>query len=186
MFYDERINAECGKMYRTGIILTTILTAVYGSMRAFYLRLEGDLRVKYLLLELIVVVGGLAILLVGSFLYGRHLDERVTFNKYRYYRKFGPLFLIIVISACIIAMLPSLQYSDHYVSSTYPGTMLPNAYIALFASMGCAYFFFHFKMKDISVNYLFIEDSHYYRRRKLLPPLKNSAMNPTATPEHCG
>jgi len=167
MFHDERINAECGKMYRRGILLTTILTALAGCLRAFYLLyLKNEVEVKYLLLEAIIVISGVTILLIGLILYGRCADERETFHMYRYYRKLGPLFLIIIGVACMVALLPGMLYTDKYIyqSMVHTVPMIPNAYIALLVGIGSIYFLFHFKAKDISVNYSFIEDPRYYKR----------------------
>ena len=33
MFNDERINAECGKIYSRGILLAVLLTLVYAALR---------------------------------------------------------------------------------------------------------------------------------------------------------
>jgi hypothetical protein len=107
-------------------------------------------------MELIIVIGGVIILLIGSFLFVRHTDERIIFKKHKYYRNAGYVFLALVMFACMIS-LPFVFRNEDEV-------LLPNAYIAMLVGLGCVYFSFNFKLKGISFNYSFIEEDHYYKR----------------------
>ena len=71
MFYDERINAECGKMYQRGILYATILTAFFGALRAVELYALNAWQARYLLTELTIVISGIVILLIGLARFGR-------------------------------------------------------------------------------------------------------------------
>lgn len=156
MFHDERINAECGKMYRRGILLATLLTALSGCLRALLLYRFNNLNVRYLSLEFIVVISGALILLTGALLFIRDSDERVMFNKYKYYCNAGRLFLLVLVIACVISMQPTFVYGNDFD--------IPKRYSAIFLGFGCVYYFFHLRLKNISVNYSFIEDDHYHKK----------------------
>lgn len=43
MFNDERINAECGKIYSRGILLAVLLTLVYAAVRTAVLVIQDSL-----------------------------------------------------------------------------------------------------------------------------------------------
>ena len=156
MFYDERINAECGKMYQRGILYATILTAFFGALRAVELYALNAWQARYLLTELTIVISGIVILLIGLARFGRQRDERVIFEKHRYYLNAGKVFLLLALSGYVIYVPFSLGRSAD--------SMPPNQLILMLEALGCIYFFYHFKNKGINFNYSFIEQEKYYGR----------------------
>lgn len=156
MFFDERINAECGKMYQRGILYATILTAFFGALRAVELYALNAWQARYLLTELTIVISGIVILLIGLARFGRQRDERVIFEKHRYYLNAGKAFLLLALSGYVIYVPFSLEGSAD--------SMPPNQLILMLESLGCIYFFYHFKNKGINFNYSFIEQENYYGR----------------------
>ena len=43
MFNDERINAECGRIYSTGILTTVLITFIYALSRTVTLSIQGKM-----------------------------------------------------------------------------------------------------------------------------------------------
>ena len=97
MFYDERINAELGKIYRKGILIATLIGLFYGAFHILYLSFAEQLAIKYLFTELFIVVGGILILLIGAVRFLKAKDERIAFQKHSYYLKAGKIFLVLAL-----------------------------------------------------------------------------------------
>lgn len=58
MFYDERINSECGRIYKRGILLATLLTLIYGLSRLYYVIGLNRFNTVHFLMEICVVGTG--------------------------------------------------------------------------------------------------------------------------------
>lgn len=169
MFYDERINAESGKLYERGIWMATIIGLLYGVLRAGYLAVIDRFSVQYLLTELILVLCGSAIGLIGAIRFGQGGDERTVFEKHRYYLRAGKLFLLVTFSGYAL----SIPFA---IDKSFPD-MPTNELILFLEVLGYLYFFYHFKSKEINFNYSFIaEDKRTYYNRVLANIGKLSAL----------
>lgn len=156
MFYDERINLECGKIYRRGIGYATMVAGVYGAFRAVYLQRIGHLHAEYLLTELSIAICGIIILLIGAARFGWSRDERSVYEKHQYYLGAAKVFLITGLAgyAVTIPLSWSKPFSD-----------FPMNYLIIFLEvLGAIYLFYAFKTREINFNYSVIaeEKKVYY------------------------
>lgn len=157
MFNDERINLECGRIYRRGIGYATVVTVLYGALRAAYLWRIGHLQTEYLLTELSIVICGALILLTGAARFGWTRDERSIYEEHRYYLSAAKVFLVAGLAGYAISMP---------LSWNRPFSDLPVNYLILFLEvLGAIYLFYAFKTREINFNYTVIaeEKRGYYR-----------------------
>ena len=84
MFNDERINAECGKIYKRGILLAVLVTLAYALSRTVTLAIQGTLQVVFTYTEFVILLYGGGILLTGVFRFYKDRDERVEFEKHAF------------------------------------------------------------------------------------------------------
>ena len=150
MFNDERINRVCARVYRTGILLAVLYTALYGVYHAVTAGIRGSL----LVMEVIIILTGCVILLVGLFSGGLSRDERAEEQRHRYYLTAGKVFVVMALLGYAISI--SLQGVSGYPHNTLVSRLL---------TLGCVYFFYTFKRNEVSFNYTFIDEppSAYYR-----------------------
>ena len=155
MFYDERINHECGKIYRWGIGGATAISALYGVFRGIYLRSIGYLHIAYLLTELSIVTCGIIILLIGAFRFWGQRDERSEYEKHQYYLDAAKVFLITGLAGYAVSVS---------VSRNRPVNDMPVNFLIVFLEvLGAIYLFYTFKTRDINFNYTVIgEDKKTY------------------------
>ena len=155
MFYDERINHECGKIYRWGICGATMITALYGVFRGMHLHSIGHLYMAYLLTELSIVVCGVIILLVGVFRFGGQRDERNVYEKHQFYLGAAKVFLVTGLAGYAVSVP---------ISWSRPVDDLPVNFLIIFLEViGAIYLFYSFKTREINFNYTVIgEDKKTY------------------------
>ncbi len=161
MFYDERINHECGKIYRWGIGGATMITALYGVFRGIYLQSIGHLHIEYLLTELSIVICGLLILLIGVLRFGWQRDERSEYERHQYYLDAAKVFLITGLAGYAVSVS---------ISWNRPVNDMPVNFLIIFLEViGAIYLFYSFKTREINFNYTVIGEekkvyySHVYR-----------------------
>ena len=154
MFNDERINSTCGAIYRRGILLAVLYTALFGGARIL---LTGGFRLSRFLTEAAILAAGGIILLIGLIRWGFARDERAVFEKHNYYLTAGKVFVVAALAGYAVSIPLRME-----VSNDYP----VNELILHLETLGCVYFFFAFKRNSVSFNYTFIDEPNggYYRR----------------------
>ena len=148
-FNDERINRDCGSIYRLGILLATLFTLVFGAVRAVYLYRIGQLSVRYMLTEGAIVLAGAIILLIGFIRFPRLEDERIIFERASYYLAASKAFLVAALGGYAL----SIPYAFEKRFSDLP----LNHLILVLEVFAYLYFSFSFKQKRIYFNYGIIE-----------------------------
>ena len=66
MFYDERINAEQGRAYRTAMIFSLILMMLYGALHGALLVSSGSMHVALMSVELFCGIGTAILIAYGE------------------------------------------------------------------------------------------------------------------------
>ncbi len=166
-FYDERINAECGKIYQRGILYATVVALVYGMLHFWSLsnayaqliaiKTFSRFYVSFLP-EATVFVSGCIILLTGFLLHGRTKDERELFGKHSYYLTAAKVFVIVA----FVGYAVTIPFSTSKLQND-----VPQNYLALlFETLGVIYLYYTFKKRYIFFNYSFIHERKgiYYKR----------------------
>lgn len=149
MFYDERIHAESGKIYKRGIFLAVLAAIAYALIRM----LSTGFAAKNYMAELFVAVCGICILLGGLVRFYGAADERTESEKHTYYFNAGKLMIIAAISGYALT-LPFVRQGNDFPA---------NHFIIILEMLGYMYFFYSFKSRDINFNYTFIaEDKRAY------------------------
>ena len=158
MFNDERINAECGKTYKTGILLAVLLTLAYALVRCNTLLMQGTLETIVTYTEAVILLVGAGILIAGAILFRDKSDERIAASSHRFYQKAGKAFIIAVFATYILTI--------PFTTSEMLGGQAHNHLLLMLEVIGCLYLFYAFKTRRINFNYSFIaeEGSVYYRR----------------------
>lgn len=158
MFNDERINAECGKIYSRGILLAVLLTLVYAAVRTAVLVIQDSLVSVLTYTEAVILIFGIGILVTGALRFRKDGDERTAFERCSFYKKAGRLFIIAVLGTYILTI--------PFTSEEMLGGEGYNQLLFLLEIVGCLYAFYAFKTRDINFNYSFIAESTgvYYRR----------------------
>lgn len=158
MFNDERINAECGKIYSRGILLAVLLTLVYAAVRTAVLVIQDSLVSVLTYTEAVILIVGIGILVTGALRFRKDGDERTAFERCSFYKKAGRSFIIAVLGTYILTI--------PFTSEEMLGGEGYNQLLSLLEIVGCLYAFYAFKTRDINFNYSFIAESTgvYYRR----------------------
>lgn len=158
MFNDERINAECGKIYSRGILLAVLLTLVYAALRTAVLVIQDSLVSVLTYTEAVILIFGIGILVTGALRFRKDGDERTAFERCSFYKKAGRSFIIAVLGTYILTI--------PFTSEEMLGGEGYNQLLFLLEIVGCLYAFYAFKTRDINFNYSFIAESTgvYYRR----------------------
>lgn len=158
MFNDERINAECGKIYSRGILLAVLLTLVYAALRTAVLVIQDSLVSVLTYTEAVILIVGIGILVTGALKFRKDGDERTAFERCSFYKKAGRSFIIAVLGTYILTI--------PFTSEEMLGGEGYNQLLFLLEIVGCLYAFYAFKTRDINFNYSFIAESTgvYYRR----------------------
>ena len=158
MFNDERINAECGKIYSRGILLAVLLTLVYAAVRTAVLVIQDSLVSVLTYTEAVILIFGIGILVTGALRFRKDGDERTAFERCSFYKKAGRSFIIAVFGTYILTI--------PFTSEEMLGGEGYNQLLFLLEIVGCLYAFYAFKTRDINFNYSFIAESTgvYYRR----------------------
>lgn len=158
MFNDERINAECGKIYSRGILLAVLLTLVYAAVRTAVLVIQDSLVSVLTYTEAVILIFGIGILVTGALKFRKDGDERTAFERCSFYKKAGRSFIIAVFGTYILTI--------PFTSEEMLGGEGYNQLLSLLEIVGCLYAFYAFKTRDINFNYSFIAESTgvYYRR----------------------
>lgn len=166
-FYDERINAACGRIYHRGILYATVVALCYGLLHFWALssayaewitiRTFSSFYV-FFLPETTIFISGCVILLAGVLLHGRAKDERELFEKHNYYLSAAKVFVIVA----FIGYAFTIPFSTEKLSNDVPLNYLTR----LFETLGVIYLYYAFKKRDIFFNYSFIHESKgpYYKR----------------------
>jgi len=158
MFNDERINAECGKIYSKGILAAVLISLIYVLTRTVTLALQGELHTILTYTEAVILILGIGILSVGTFRFRNNGDERIAFEKHEFYKRSAKLFVIAVFGAYILTI--------PFTTSEMLGGQTHNHLLILLEVVGYLYLFYAFKTKEININYSFIAEDgwHYYSR----------------------
>lgn len=158
MFNDERINAECGKIYSRGILLAVLLTLVYAAVRTAVLVIQDSLVSILTYTEAVILIFGIGILVTGALRFRKDGDERTAFERCSFYKKAGRSFIIAVLGTYILTI--------PFTSEEMLGGEGYNQLLSLLEIVGCLYAFYAFKTRNINFNYSFIAESTgvYYRR----------------------
>lgn len=158
MFNDERINAECGKIYRRGILLAVIITLIYATSRSVTLALQGLLHSVVTYTEAVILILGAGILIVGTLRFCKDRDERTLYDQHMFYKKAAVIYVIAVLGTYILTI--------PFTSDKMLGGQTHNHLLILLEIVEFLYLIYSFKSKDININYSFIADGgwRYYRR----------------------
>ncbi len=158
MFNDERINAECGRIYSTGILTTVLITFIYALSRTVTLSIQGKMHTVLTYTEAVIFILGLGILLIGAIRFRGNGDERILFEKHEFYRKAAKIFVIAVFGTYILTI--------PFTTGEMLGEQPHNHLLLLLEVIGYLYLFYAFKTKDININYSFIAENgwNYYSR----------------------
>lgn len=157
-FDDERINYESGRIYQWGIFWAVLYTALFTLSRLLFLGNAEGVSVSLFVSEITVIAFGTVILLIGFIRWGVSKDERGITEKHRYYLTAGKVFLIAAVAgyALSIPLRSNSEVNDYAI----------NELLLQLEVLGCVYFFFAFKRRQISFNYTFIQETGwgYYGR----------------------
>lgn len=158
MFDDERINAECGKIYSRGILLAVIVTLLYTVIRTITLVIQDSFYSFMTYTEAVILILGIGILLVGFVKFRRNGDERTAFERHSFYKKAGKAFIIAVFGTYILTI--------PFTTTEMLGGQYHNHLLILLEILGYLYIFYTFKTREININYSFIAEkgSRYYGR----------------------
>ena len=158
MFNDERINAECGKIYSKGILFAVIITLIYTVSRTITLFIQNTFHSFVTYTEAVILILGIGILLVGTIKFRVGGDERAAFERHSFYKKAAKTF-IIAIFATYILTIP-------FTTEEMLGGQYHNHLLILLEVLGYLYIFYAFKTKEININYTFIAEKGwgYYSR----------------------
>ena len=158
MFDDERINAECGKIYSRGILFAVIVTLLYTVIRTITLVIQDSFYSFMTYTEAVILILGIGILLVGFVKFHRNGDERTAFERHSFYKKAGKAFIIAVFGAYILTI--------PFTTTEMLGGQYHNHLLILLEILGYLYIFYTFKTREININYSFIAEkgSRYYGR----------------------
>ena len=158
MFDDERIHAECGKIYSRGILLAVIVTLLYTISRTITLVIQDSFYSFMTYTEAVILILGTGILLVGFVKFRRNGDERTAFERHSFYKKAGKAFIIAVFGAYILTI--------PFTTAEMLGGQYHNHLLILLEILGYLYIFYTFKTREININYSFIAEkgSRYYGR----------------------
>lgn len=158
MFNDERINYESGRIYQWGILWAVLYTVVFALSRLLFLGNAEGVSVSLFVSEIAVIASGTVILFVGLIRWGVGRDERHIAEKHRYYLTAGKVFLIAAVAgyALSIPLRSNSGLNDYAI----------NELLLQLEVLGCVYFLFAFKRRQISFNYTFIGEPNrvYYLR----------------------
>lgn len=157
MFNDERINAECGKIYSRGILLAVLITCIYTLSRTVTLIIQGNLHAVFTFTETIILILGIGILSVGTVRFRKDRDERTLYEQHMFYKKAAKAFVIAVFATYILTI--------PFTTEEMLGGQPHNHLLLLLEVLGYLYLFYSFKTKEININYSFIDKdpSAYYR-----------------------
>ena len=162
MFYDERIEKAKGRISRNAIILSVLISAVFGAIRLANI-LKNTEQSKYLclvILEAVIIFGGSVCLLIGFTRSMMHLkDERTIFEESCFYNKASSVLIktVTVVFAVFLPIVLHLGLPNHYTGGEF-GRIL----FVLFFVVGI-YVIYGFRRNDIYFNYSIMEDEHYYK-----------------------
>ena len=158
MFYDERINNECGRIYKRGIIYAVLVTLIYGVFRSLPFIAAKEYNCIFSILEAAIILCGAVILIIDFIKFKGLRDERTVFERHGYYLKCIKVFLGTTLAAYVVA-IPTVPKS----SIT---TISPNHLLLILQVLGYVYTFYSFKSRDINFNYSFVaeEKRAYYSK----------------------
>lgn len=158
MFNDERINAECGKVYSKGILYAVLVTLLYTVSRTITLTLQNEFLTFVTYTEAVILILGIGILLVGVIRFRIGGDERTAFERHSFYKKAAKAFILAVFGTYILTI--------PFTTEEMLGGQSHNHLLILLEVLGCLYIFYTFKTKEININYSFIAEKgwHYYSR----------------------
>lgn len=158
MFNDERINAECGKIYSKGILFAVLITFFYTVSRTITLIIQNSFHTFLTYTEAVILILGIGILVVGSIRFRVGGDERTVFERHSFYKKAAKVFIIAVFGAYILTI--------PFTTKEMLGGQSHNHLLILLEVLGYLYIFYAFKTKEININYSFIAENgwNYYSR----------------------
>ena len=158
MFNDERINAECGKIYSKGILFAVIITLIYTVSRTITLFIQNTFHSFVTYTEAVILILGIGILLVGTLKFRAGGDERTAFERHSFYKKAAKAFIIAVFATYILTI--------PFTTEEMLGGQYHNHLLILLEVLGYLYIFYAFKTKEININYSLIAEKGwgYYSR----------------------
>lgn len=167
MFNDERINIQCGKIYRNGIFILLCVTVLYTMGKIVTFQSQGAECfggilgfVSYFFCELAVIISCITIFLYALLKFGTEKDERYYFERSKYYLNSAKILLIIELSAYVLPV-PFLRDSE-YIKITRNYMSL----VVVCETLAYIYIYYNFRKNGININYSFIFESKrdYYRK----------------------
>jgi len=158
MFHDERINAECGKIYSRGILFAVLVTLLYTVSRTVTLLIQNTFRSFLTYTEAVILLLGIGILLVGAIRFRADGDERTDFERHSFYRQSAKVFIVAVFGTYILTI--------PFTTREMLGGQYHNHLLILLEVLGYLYIFYAFKTRQININYSFIAENgwQYYSR----------------------
>lgn len=119
MFSDERINMQCGKIYRNGIFIALCVTVLYLIGKCVTLQFHAVncfesffTFIGYFFCEISVIVSCIIIFLYALLKFCGEKDERYYFEKSNYYLRSAKVLLIVGLSAYVL-QLPFFRDSEY-------------------------------------------------------------------------
>lgn len=167
MFSDERINAQCGRVYRNGIFIALCVTALYLIGKLVTLEAQGVecfysffSFFGYFFCEIVIIISCLTIFLCAMLKFRGEKDERYFSELSLYYLDSAKKLLIIGLSAYILStpFLSNTEYSKVMQRYISPAVVLE--------TLAYVYIYYNFRKNGININYSFIfeQKKEYYHR----------------------
>lgn len=167
MFSDERINMQCGKIYRNGIFMTLCVTVLYLIGKCATLQMHDVDCFKsvfafigYFFCEVTIIITCIIIFLCDLLKFCGEKDERYYFENSNFYLKSAKVLLIAGLSAYVL-QLPFFRDSE-YIKITCNYMSL----IVVLETLAYVYIYYNFRKNGININYSFIFEpkKEYYHR----------------------
>ncbi len=159
-FYDERINAECGEIFKNALVICTVYSLLATVYKIFFLvtayidySLLAIFGISLVEIATTLIGGGLLVL---GLIVTRTRDERELGMRRGYFRVAGVLYVILTLSVYILYS----SFAPHFVGDEYSASPL----ITMLASLAIMYIYCAFRVRGININYDFISErgTRYY------------------------
>lgn len=167
MFSDERIDMQCGKIYRNGIFAALCVTVLYLISKCVTLQFHGVECFEsffgfmgYFFCEIAIIVTCILIILYAVLKFRGEKDERNLFLTSNYYLNSAKILLIVGLSAYVLQR-PFFGHSE-YIKVTRNYVSL----VVVLETLTYVYIYYNFRKNGININYSFIFEhkKDYYRR----------------------
>lgn len=167
MFNDERINMQCGRIYRNGIFIALCVTVLYLIGKLVTLEAQGVecfysffSFFGYFFCEIVIIISCLTIFLCALLKFRSEKDERYYSELSLYYLDSAKKLLMIGLSAYVLStpFLRNTEYSKVMQRYISPAVVLE--------TLAYVYIYYNFRKNGININYSFIfeQKNEYYHR----------------------